>query len=96
MHPDGESIGPAICGKWESGMLGMIQIMIYLLGAYLVFKGVEIFQIGLMSNSPKKRTGIIIGVCAIVVSIGVAGFFVHMADEQASSVSDGMKHHESP
>jgi len=31
-------------------MVGLMQIMIYMLAVYLVFKGVEIFQIAFMST----------------------------------------------
>jgi len=69
-------------------MIGMIQILTYLLAVYLVFKGVEILQIALMSNRPRRAEGVVIGVLALVVALGAAGYFVDMADTQASSVSN--------
>ncbi len=68
-------------------MIGMIQILTYLLAVYLVFKAIEIFQIALMSGRADRQVGMIIGVAAILIAIGAAGFFVNMADEQAHSVS---------
>jgi hypothetical protein len=68
-------------------MIGMIQILTYLLAVYLVFKGFEILQIALMSNRTDRTAGIIIGILAVVLAIGAAGYFVDMADTQARSVS---------
>jgi len=71
-------------------MIGMIQILTYLLGVYLVFKGVEIFQIALMSSREERTGGLVIGGLAIVLAIGAAVYFVDMADRQAQSVSNSM------
>ena len=68
-------------------MIGMIQILTYLLGVYLVFKGFEILQIALMSNRVDRTIGIVIGVLAVVVAIAAAGYFVNMADTQARAAS---------
>ncbi len=68
-------------------MIGMIQILTYLLAVYLVFKGFEILQIALMSSRTDRTAGIIIGVLAVVFAFGVAGYFVDLADSQAKSVS---------
>lgn len=67
-------------------MVGMLQIITYLLALYLVMKGIEIFQIALASNSPDRKVALIIGVISIAVCL-IAGFiFVTMQDEQAKSV----------
>ena len=42
-------------------MVGLMQIMIYMLAVYLVFKGFEIFQIALMSNRENRWPGLILG-----------------------------------
>lgn len=68
-------------------MIGMIQILTYLLAVYLVFKGFEILQIALMSNRTDRTAGFVIGILAVVLAIGAAGYFVDMADTQAKSVS---------
>jgi len=68
-------------------MIGMIQILVYLLAVYLVFKGFEILQIALMSNRTDRTGGIVIGILAVVIALGASGFFVDMADTQAKSVS---------
>lgn len=57
-------------------MVGLMQIMIYLLCIYLVYKGVEIFQIAFVSDSQKvsRIFGLILGILmmigAVVVGIG--------------------------
>jgi len=68
-------------------MIGMIQILTYLLAVYLVFKGVEILQMALIRDRTERTAGIVIGVLAVVLAIGAAGYFVDMADTQAKSVS---------
>ena len=68
-------------------MIGMIQILIYLLAVYLIFKAFEILQIAIMSSRADRRAGLLIGFFAVVIGIGAAGFFVDMADKQAESVS---------
>jgi hypothetical protein len=68
-------------------MIGMIQILTYLLAVYLIFKGFEILQIALMSSRTDRTAGIVIGILAVAVAFGAAGFFVDMADTQAKSVS---------
>lgn len=73
-------------------MVGLMQIMIYLLGVYLVFKGFEIFQIALVSpkENPSRPAGIAIGVIGIIIAMGAALFFVMMADDMARSIGDRM------
>jgi hypothetical protein len=75
----------------EAKMVGMLQIMTYLLCVYLVFKGIEILQIALMSSKENRSAGIIIGIVMIVVSLIAAGIFINMIDIQAKSVSEGMR-----
>jgi uncharacterized membrane protein (DUF485 family) len=68
-------------------MVGMLQIITYLLCVYLIYKGVEIFQVALMSNRTNRTAGIIIGICAIIGSVIAAGVFTIMIDAQARSVA---------
>lgn len=68
-------------------MIGMLQIMTYLLCVYLVFKGFEILQIALMSNREDRAGGIAIGVLFVLISIGAAYTFTKMIDAQATAVS---------
>jgi hypothetical protein len=37
-------------------MVGLLQIMIYMLSVYLVYKGIEIFQLELVSSRPGIKT----------------------------------------
>ena len=67
-------------------MVGMLQIITYLLCIYLIFKGFEILQIALMSNREDRAAGMIIGTLLLVIAIGAAAMFVKMIDAQASAV----------
>jgi uncharacterized membrane protein HdeD (DUF308 family) len=69
-------------------MVGMLQILTYMLAFYLVVKGVEILQIALASNREKRDGMIIIGVLTLIACIVAAGGFVTMQDQQARSVSN--------
>ena len=71
-------------------MVGLMQIMIYLLAVYLVFKGVEIFQIALMSVRSNRTGGMIIGILAVTIAIVAAGGFTFWADQVATSIGDRM------
>ncbi|MEP6922677.1 MAG: hypothetical protein ABI967_16250 [bacterium] len=71
-------------------MVGLIEILIYMLAVYLVFKGVEIFQIALMSNRPDRTLGLLVGTGSIVVAIVVGGGFCYWAYAIASSLNERM------
>jgi len=68
-------------------MIGMLQIITYLLCVYLVYKGFEILQIALMSSREDRTMGLVIGAIAVIVAVGVALLFVKMIDAQATAVS---------
>jgi hypothetical protein len=59
----------------RSLMVGLIQLMIYLLSIYLVFKGAEIFQIAFMSSRENRFYGMGIGLISILVAIGAGVIF---------------------
>ncbi len=67
-------------------MVGMLQILTYMLAFYLVVKGMETLQIALASNREKRDGIIAIGVLMLIVCIVAAGGFVMMQDQQATSV----------
>ena len=68
-------------------MVGMLQILTYMLAFYLVVKGVEILQIALASNREKRDGIIAIGIFTLILCIVAAGGFVSMQEEQATSVN---------
>jgi hypothetical protein len=53
----------------------MIPVITYLLCVYLVFKGVEIFQVALMSSRPDRKHGLLIGAGALSLSVLFAILF---------------------
>lgn len=69
-----------------------MQIMIYLLCVYLVYKGVEIFQIAFVSDSENasRKLGLVLGIVtiggAIIVGIGA----VIMTELTAIQISNQM------
>lgn len=72
-------------------MVGMIQIITYMLAFYFVLKGVEILQIGLASaRNDNRRMLKGIGAAAIVATVIAAFAFVGLQDKQAVSVSSQM------
>ena len=71
-------------------MVGLMQIMIYMLSVYLVFKGVEIFQIALMSVRSNRTGGMIIGILAVAIAIVAAAGFSFWADQVAASIGERM------
>lgn len=73
-------------------MVGLMQIMIYLFCVYLVYKGVEIFQIAFVS-SPEGRsrpTGIVIGAVLTAAAIVVAVVAIGMEESIAAQIGKSM------
>ena len=71
-------------------MVGLMQIMIYMLSVYLIFKGVEILQIALMSGRANRTLGVIIGILVLSTAVVAAGGFSLWADQVAASIGQGM------
>jgi hypothetical protein len=69
----------------------MLQIITYLLCVYLVFKAVEIFNIGLASSSELRGAAMAVGALAIVASIFLAVHFSNLIDTQAQAVASSLK-----
>ncbi len=67
-------------------MAGMLQIITYLLAAYLVIKGIEVLQIGLSSNRENRTVVIMIGFATLAACTVMAYKFTAMQDYQASSI----------
>ena len=70
-------------------MVGMLQIITYLLSVYLVFKGIEIFQIALASSRTdgSRKLALILGGVMIAVSGLAAIIFSIWITDQAVGVS---------
>uniref|UniRef100_A0A7V4GA24 Uncharacterized protein n=1 Tax=Desulfobacca acetoxidans TaxID=60893 RepID=A0A7V4GA24_9BACT len=71
-------------------MVGMLQIITYLLCVYLVFKAVEIFTIGLASQGDCRIAARFVGILAILAAIGLAAYFVNAIDTQAQAVASSV------
>jgi hypothetical protein len=66
----------------------MLEIIGYLICVYLVFKGVEVFQIALVSSGQKRAIGLKIGWIAIAVSLVVAFSGIVLIHFQTSAISE--------
>ena len=67
-------------------MIGMLQIITYLLSFYLVVKGIEILQIALASGRERRKPLIIIGAIVLAACIIAACGFVTMQELQVKSI----------
>jgi hypothetical protein len=72
-------------------MVGMLQIITYLLCVYLFYKALEIFQIAFVSQSPKRNDALLLGVGAIIASIIASMVFINWINTQAESISNSMQ-----
>lgn len=67
-------------------MVGMLQVITYMMGFYLVLKGVEILQIG-RASAREDRTGMVVtGWVTIGICIIAAVAFIRLQDTQAESI----------
>ena len=67
-------------------MVGMLQVLTYMLAFHLVIKGLEILQIGLASNRAKTGDVIKVGVLALTACVVAAIGFVVMQESQAAKI----------
>lgn len=71
-------------------MIGMMQIGIYLMAVYLVFKGLEILQLALTSSRPDRAVTITIGMFALIGSVVLGVSFAFWAERFATSIATRM------
>lgn len=71
-------------------MVGMLQIITYMLAFYFILKGVEILQIALASSRENRKTMFFIAGCTIAACVIAAFAFIGMQDSQAMSVGNSM------
>jgi hypothetical protein len=53
----------------------MIPLIGYLLCVYLVYKGIEIFQLGITRPDPSKKNPLVLGIVALIFSVVFALMF---------------------
>ena len=68
-------------------MIGILQILIYLLCIYLVFKGVDILQLAISSSTVNKHGGLALGLVALLSGIAGAIYFAIWVDKFAAEIS---------
>ena len=67
-------------------MVGMLQILTYMVAFLIVLKGVEIFQIGLSSTRTPRRGLLILGGATLAACLVAAFAFTAAQDRQACSI----------
>jgi ABC-type glycerol-3-phosphate transport system permease component len=69
-------------------VVGMLQILTYMLAFYLVLKGLEILQIGLASSLPdEERSRLAVFATIVLIACIIAAIvFVVMQDHQAARI----------
>lgn len=72
-------------------MVGMLQIITYLICIYLIFKGMEILQIGLMGPPDRRSMGVVLGTIMTVIAIITATVFSYWITQQAQIINEGMR-----
>ena len=68
-------------------MVGMLQIITYLLCVYLVFKGVEIWQIANVQRVDNNGRGLALGMAMIIIAVVLALVFYIAIDQQAEAIN---------
>ena len=69
-----------------------MQIIVQMLGVYLVYKGIEILQIALVSpkEGPSRSSGIVIGIVTLVGALVAGAIFITNAETLAAQISSNM------
>jgi hypothetical protein len=74
-------------------MVGLMQVMIYLFCAYLIYKGFEIFQIALVSkpeNESTRKNGIGLGILAIVFAFAIVAVALFLEESIVGSIGKNL------
>jgi len=73
-------------------MVGFMQIIVYMLGVLLVYKGIAILQIALVSpkEGPSRSSGIVIGLVSFIGAVAASAIFIMMAERIAAEISSNM------
>lgn len=66
----------------------MIQVIGFLFCVYLIFKGVEIFQIALSSSRDDRGTALTVGALALIGSLVVAALFAWWLVEEGQRMQN--------
>lgn len=69
---------------------GFLPIIIYLLCICLIYKGVEIYQIALMSNNENKTTGCVVGAIAITISVIITIIVINKVNSMTEETLKGI------
>jgi hypothetical protein len=68
-------------------MVGMLQILTYMLGVYLVVKGIQVLQIALASGREKRDLILWIGALTLLGTIIAAVGLIQAQEKQAALIA---------
>jgi hypothetical protein len=71
-------------------MIGLIQLVIYLLCIHLIYKGVEILQIAIASNKADTRGAMTLGAIMLVAAIAFAIWIGLWSEKIASQIGQAI------
>ena len=73
-------------------MVGLMQIMIYLLCVYLIYKGVEIFQIAYTKSDENRarKSGVVIGIMLTALAVLPAGVTVVLTEAMVADMQKNL------
>lgn len=71
-------------------MVGMLQILTWMFGFYIVLKGVEILQISMASARQDRRSMIVWALIVLVICVAVSLFFIAQQENMAQTISSHM------
>ena len=71
-------------------MVGMLQILTYLICFHVFMSGVTILQIALSSPRERRKIPIMLGIASVLGCTAMATYFANAQDEQAAKLSKSM------
>lgn len=71
-------------------MVGMLQILTWMFGFYIVLKGVEILQISMASARQDRRGMIVWALIVLVICVAASLFFIVQQENMAQTISSHM------
>ena len=71
-------------------MVGMLQILTWMFGFYIVLKGIEIVQISVASARTDRRGMIVWALIVLVICVAASLFFITQQENMAQTISSHM------
>ncbi len=67
-------------------------MLVFLFAIYLIYKGVEIFQLAYIAGDEiqTRKSGLVIGIIATIIAVLLAGFSIYLMIEMSGAMSNDM------